>query len=57
MSKETLHYAELFQPNGFANEPKAMKFYELTDFNVPLSPETITKLVPSLSDKDSKIGD
>ncbi|KOR88052.1 ArsR/SmtB family transcription factor [Paenibacillus solani] len=40
-----------------SNDGKAMKFYELTDFNIPLSLETIAKLVPSLSDKDSKIGD
>lgn len=34
-----------------SNDGKAMKFYELTDFNIPLSPETIAKLVPTLSVK------
>jgi len=40
-----------------SNDGKAMKFYELTDFNIPLSPETIAELVPTLSTKDSQIGD
>ncbi|GAB6929164.1 hypothetical protein JCM10914A_31470 [Paenibacillus sp. JCM 10914] len=34
-----------------SNDGKAMKFYELMDFNIPLSPETIAKLVPTLSAK------
>lgn len=40
-----------------SNDGKAMKFYELTDFNIPLSPETIAKLVPTLSAKVSQKDD
>ena len=34
-----------------SGDGKAMKFYELTEFNIPLSPETIAKLIPTLSVK------
>lgn len=40
-----------------SNDGKAMKFYELTDFNIQLTPETITKLVPTLSNKVSQKDD
>lgn len=40
-----------------SNDGKAMKFYELTDFNIPLTPETIAKLVPTLSTKVSQKDD
>jgi predicted transcriptional regulator len=40
-----------------SDDGKAMKFYELTDFNIQLSPETIAKAVSTLSTKASQKDD